>query len=230
MKGVVALAATIARTAILYFLLIFAIRLMGKRQIGDMQPGELVITILISEIAAVPIQDLTQPVLTGVVAVFTLIFLEIAISVLTMKVLPLRKFFYGDSCIIIKNGVLDQKMLKKLRVTGPDLLEVLRNQNVFNLKDVAYAILETNGQLSVLLKPEKQEATVENLQGTAPSDSLPSIVISDGKFIKENLLEIDKTKTEVTGLLREKSINVRDVFIMLCDQNGNFDIIRKDEK
>lgn len=224
------MAATIARTAILYFLLIFAIRLMGKRQIGDMQPGELVITILISEIAAVPIQDLTQPVLTGVVAVFTLIFLEIAISVLTMKALPLRKFFYGDSCIIIKNGVLDQKMLKKLRVTGPDLLEVLRNQNVFNLKDVAYAILETNGQLSVLLKPEKQEATVENLQGTIPSDNMPSIIISDGKFIKENLCEIDKSKTEVAELLKKNSIKLKDIFIMMCDENGNFDIIRRDEK
>ena len=224
------MAATIVRTAILYFLLIFAIRLMGKRQIGDMQPGELVITILISEIAAVPIQDLTQPVLTGVVAVFTLIFLEIAISVLTMKALPLRKFFYGDSCIIIKNGVLDQKMLKKLRVTGPDLLEVLRNQNVFNLEDVAYAILETNGQLSVLLKPEKQNVTLENFSGKKPDDNLPSIVISDGKFIKENLLEINKTKSEISKLLTSKSIAVKDIFMMLCDSEGNFDIIRKGEK
>ena len=224
------MAATIVRTAILYFLLIFAIRLMGKRQIGDMQPGELVITILISEIAAVPIQDLTQPVLTGVVAVFTLIFLEIAISVLTMKALPLRKFFYGDSCIIIKNGVLDQKMLKKLRVTGPDLLEVLRNQNVFSLKDVAYAILETNGQLSVLLKPEKQNVTLENFSGKQPADSLPSIVISDGKFIKENLLEINKTKGEISKLLTGKSIAVKDIFMMLCDSEGNFNIIRKEEK
>ena len=224
------MAATIVRTGILYFLLIFAIRLMGKRQIGDMQPGELVITILISEIAAVPIQDLTQPVLTGVIAVFTLIFLEIAVSVLTMKVLPLRRFFYGDSCIIIKNGVLDQKMLKKLRVTGPDLLEVLRNQNIFDIDDVAYAILETNGQLSVLLKPEKQNVTFENLSGKAPKDSLPSIVISDGKFIKENLLEINTTKSEITKILKKKSIAVKDIFIMMCDSNGNLNVIRKEEK
>ena len=224
------MAATIVRTGILYFLLIFAIRLMGKRQIGDMQPGELVITILISEIAAVPIQDLTQPVLTGVVAVFTLVFLEIAVSVLTMKVLPLRRFFYGDSCIIIKNGVLDQKMLKKLRVTGPDLLEVLRNKNVFDIDDVAYAILETNGQLSVLLKPEKQNVAFENLSGKVPKDSLPSIIISDGKFIKENLLEIDTTKSKITKILKKKSIAIKDIFIMMCDSNGNFDIIRKEEK
>lgn len=224
------MAATIVRTGILYFLLIFAIRLMGKRQIGDMQPGELVITILISEIAAVPIQDLTQPVLTGVIAVFTLIFLEIAVSVLTMKVLPLRRFFYGDSCIIIKNGVLDQKMLKRLRVTGPDLLEVLRNQNIFDIDDVAYAILETNGQLSVLLKPEKQNVTFENLSGKAPKDSLPSIVISDGKFIKENLLEINTTKSEITKILKKKSIAVKDIFIMMCDSNGNLNVIRKEEK
>lgn len=224
------MAATIVRTAILYFLLIFAIRLMGKRQIGDMQPGELVITILISEIAAVPIQDLTQPVLTGVVAVFTLVFLEIAVSVLTMKILPLRKFFYGDSCIIIKDGILDQKMLKKLRVTGPDLLEVLRNQNVFNLEDVAFAILETNGQLSVLLKPEKQNVTLENLAGKKPDCNLPGIVISDGKFIKENFREIGKSKIDINQILKKESIALKDIFVMMCDKDENYRIIRKEEK
>ena len=146
-------------------LVIFAIRIMGKRQIGDMQPGELVITILISEIAAIPIQDLNQPVMTGVVAVFTLVFLEIAVSAITMKCLPLRRFFYGDSAIIIKDGVLDQKKLRSLRVTGPDLLEVLRGQQIFDINDVAYAILETNGNLSVMLKSGAQNVTVDDLNG-----------------------------------------------------------------
>lgn len=224
------MAATIVRTAILYFLLILAIRLMGKRQIGDMQPGELVITILISEIAAVPIQDLTQPVLTGVIAVFTLIFLEITVSILAMKVLPLRRFFYGDSAIIIKNGVLDQKMLKKLRITGPDLIEVLRNQNVFDIDDVAYAILETNGQLSVLLKPEKQPVAIEHLSGEPATSSFPSVIISDGKIIKESLKEINTTKAQINKILKSEAVSVKNIFVMVCDDKLNYHIIRKEPK
>lgn len=221
---------TIVRTFILYFLLILAIRIMGKRQIGDMQPGELVITILISEIAAVPIQDLTQPVMTGVVAVLTLAFLEISVSVLTMKFLRLRRFFYGDSAIIIKDGVLDQKKLKQLRVTGPDLIEVLRNQEVFDINDVAYAILETNGQLSVLLKPEKQNATVSNLKGYISSASCPGLVISDGKFIKETFKEIGLKKSSIDKVLKKEAISVKDIFIMTCDKEMNYNIIKKENK
>lgn len=219
---------TVVRTFILYFLLILAIRVMGKRQIGDMQPGELVITILISEIAAVPIQDLTQPVMTGVVAVLTLVFLEITVSVLTMKFLPLRRFFYGDSAIIIKDGVLDQKKLKQLRVTGPDLIEVLRNQEVFDINDVAYAILETNGKLSVLLKPDRQNATVADLNGSAPVASCPGLVISDGRFIKENFKEIGLKRKDVEKTLNKEKIAVKDIFIMTCDKEMNYNIIKKE--
>lgn len=220
---------TVVRTFILYFLLILAIRIMGKRQIGDMQPGELVITILISEIAAVPIQDLTQPVMTGVVAVLTLVFLEISVSVLTMKFLPLRRFFYGDSAIIIKDGVLDQRKLKQLRVTGPDLIEVLRNQEVFDITDVAYAILETNGQLSVLLKPEKQNATVSDLKGVTAVAACPGLVISDGKFVKENFKEIGLNKSQVDNVLKKEKIKLKDIFIMTCDNKMNYNIIKKEK-
>ena len=220
---------TVVRTFILYFLLILAIRIMGKRQIGDMQPGELVITILISEIAAVPIQDLTQPVMTGVVAVLTLVFLEISVSVLTMKFLPLRLFFYGDSAIIIIDGVLDQRKLKQLRVTGPDLIEVLRNQEVFDISDVAYAILETNGQLSVLLKPEKQNATVSDLKGVTAVAACPGLVISDGKFVKENFKEIGLNKSQVDNVLKKEKIKLKDIFIMTCDNKMNYNIIKKEK-
>lgn len=220
---------TIMRTIVLYILVIFAIRIMGKRQIGDMQPGELVITILISEIAAIPIQDLSQPILTGVVAVFTLVFLEISVSVITMKILPLRRFFYGDSAIIIKDGVLDQKKLKSLRVTGPDLLEVLRNQEVFDISEVAYAILETNGQLSVMLKPEYRNATVNDLNGNCNDSKMPSLVISDGRFIKDSLEINCLSKKQIAKALSKENINLKDVFIMTCDKDMNYNIIRKEK-
>ncbi len=221
---------TIIRTIILYFLVIFAIRIMGKRQIGDMQPGELVITILISEIAAIPIQDLHQPLATGVIAVFTLVFMEIAVSVITMKVLPLRRFFYGDSAIIIKDGKLDQKALKRLRVTGPDLLVVLRNQQIFDISQVAYAILETNGQLSVMMKPDYQSLTVNDLKGDAQNSNYPCLVISDGHVIKSAFKLCGHTKKEIFNKLNFQNIKVKDVFLMTCDSNMNINIIKKDGK
>lgn len=219
---------TIVRTFILYFILIVAVRIMGKRQIGDMQPGELVITILISEIAAVPIQDLTQPVMTGVVAVLTLVFLEIFISVLTMKFLPLRRLFYGNSAVIIKDGILDQRKLKQLRITGADLIEVLRNQEVFDIDDVAYAILETNGQLSVLLKPDKQTATVADINGKSNAASYPGLIVSDGRIIDKAFKELGISKKSVERIVKERNIKLKDIFIMTCDKNMNYNIIKKE--
>ncbi len=221
---------TIIRTAVLYFLVITAIRVMGKRQIGDMQPGELVITILISEIAAIPIQDLNQPILTGVVAVFTLCFLEILVSVLTMKSPLLRRSFYGSAAVIINNGVVDEKRLKQLRVTVQDLLEVLRNQGVFCFSDVKYAILETNGQLSVMLKKEKQPAAVENLDGTRNESLFPCLIVNDGKINKEGLKFTKRTKDQIEQYLLKKKLEISDVLVMTCDDNGNYSVIEKEKK
>ena len=142
---------TVLRTVIMYFTIIIAIRLMGKRQIGDLQPSELVITILLSEIAAIPIEDTDAPIIYGILATVTLVILEILTSFTAMKSLNFRRIIYGRSAVIIENGTIDQKMLKKLRITVPDLMEVLRNQEVFDINEIAFAILETNGQMSVLL-------------------------------------------------------------------------------
>lgn len=201
---------------------------MGKRQIGDMQPGELVITILISEIAAIPIQDLEQPLITGVIAVLTLVFMEIAVSVVTMKILPLRRLFYGDSAIIIKNGQLDQKLLKKLRVTGPDLMVVLRNQQIFDISQVAYAILETNGQLSVMLKPEHQELTYGDFKGNEPDGNYPCLIISDGHVINSAFDNCNHSKKEILQKLDQQKIKIKDIFLMTCDSNMKFNIIKKE--
>ncbi len=214
---------TVIRTVFLYITVIFAIRLMGKRQIGDLQPSELVITILISEIAAIPIQDLNQPVLTGVVAVLTLAFLEIAVSVIAMKSISLRRLLYGDSAIIVKNGEIDQKMLKKLRVTGPDLLEVLRNQEIFDIKEVLYAILETNGQISVMLKPEYMPVT----NGNEKQTSLPCLVISDGKILKNAVKSLNLSNAEIKARVAKSGLNIKDVFIMTLDSENSMSIIKR---
>lgn len=219
---------TVLRTIVIYFTIIFSIRIMGKRQIGDLQPGELVITILISEIAALPIQDLSQPILSGVVAVLTLVFLEIFISVLAMKIYPLRRIFYGTSAVVIKDGKIDQKKLKSLRITGPDLLEVLRNREIFDITKIKLAILETNGQLSVLLKPQFQSATVNDLNNAKSPPELPNIIISDGSIIKDELNSSKLSKNSVFKILKKEKIEINDVFIMVCDDNNNYRIIKKE--
>lgn len=221
---------TVIRTCILYIIIILAMRLMGKRQIGDLQPSELVITILISEIAAIPIQDLNIPIIYGILATFTLVFLEILTSLITMKSINMRKLLYGSSSVIIKDGVIDQKMLRRLRLTIPDLMEVLRNQEIFDLEQVGYAILETNGQMSVLLKAEYQTASVNDLKGIRQSSAMPCLIISDGKFMSKAMRSLDLTKSQIKDRLSAEKIQLKDVFIMTRDKDGNETIVLKQKQ
>ena len=217
----------IVRTLILYVTVTVAIRLMGKRQIGDMQPSELVITLLISEIAAIPLQDKDQPVLNGIVAVFLLVILEIGVSVLTLKSFNLRKLLSGKSVVLIKNGTLDCQALKDVRLTTFDLIELLRGQNVFNIEDVNFAVLEANGNLSVLLKGKKQPATAEDLNIKNKPDALPLPVVSDGKIISESLDALSVTREEIIKIIKKDRLQIKDVFLMTLDRCGQYHIINK---
>lgn len=219
---------TIVRTAILYFFVILGLRIMGKRQVGDMQPGELVITILISEIAAIPIDDINKPVISGILAIFTLVVIEIIISFFTMKFIKFRRLVNGNSAVIIKDGVIDQWLLKRLRITVPDIMEVLRGQNVFDLSRVSYAILETNGSLSVLLKSPYQTAEAKDLGCNKDSSALPVLVISDGVIIEDALKLAETNKKQIFSRLREQKLKIKDVFIMTIDKNGEHLIVKKD--
>lgn len=219
---------TITRTIILYIFVTLGIRLMGKRQIGEMQPNELVVTLLISEIAAIPLQDTSQPILNGVVAIFMLVILEILISVISMKSLFMRKIMNGKSAVIIKNGVIDQQMMKSVRMTVLDLVELLRGQDVFDISTVAFAVLEVNGNLSVLLKSSEQPATAADLNVKEDKALLPLPVISDGKIIKESLEAIGTDEGAVRKML--KSDNVSDIFLMTMDRDGNHSIIKQRKK
>lgn len=217
------------RTAILYFVVTIAIRLMGKRQIGDMQPNELVVTLLISEIASIPLQDSDQPVLLGIIAIFVLVFLEIVVSVIAMKSFSVRKILNGKSVVIIKNGVIDQKAMSDVRMTVVDLIELLRGQNVFDIKDVAFAVLEVNGDLSVLLKSDAQPVTLKDIEieKNHENQALPLPVISDGKIVYESLTALQTTKEKVLKLLKQNKIELKGVFLMTLDRNGNNTIIKK---
>lgn len=218
----------IMRSALLYLFVIIGLRLMGKRQIGEMQPGELVVTLLISEMAAIPLQDISQPVLLGISSISTLVFLEVILSVVVLKFPKLHRIISGSSRIIIKNGVLNQKELKSLRITISDLVELLRDRDVYDISTVAYAIMETNGSLNVLLKGTEQPATKADL-GKKASSSLPLPVISDGIIMKDAMKELGITRRDVEKILRENKALVSEIFLLQTDKNLSYTIIKKDD-
>ncbi len=219
----------IIRTAILYVLVVFAMRIMGKRQVGDMQPSDLVVTLLISEIAAIPIQDPSNPLLIAIVSVFVLIILEIIISIISMKCGFVNTLTNGRSALVIKNGKLQQKVLRRLRITIPDLIELLRAQGIFDINEVDYAMLESNGSLSVLQKPYYQPAKTGDVCKPQEEGVYPSLVVSDGKVVRRGLYDIGKTKADVFKILNSKSLNIKEVFIMTLDSKGDSTIIKRDD-
>lgn len=220
---------TIIRTVVVYFFVTLGIRLMGKRQIGDMQPNELAVTLLISEIAAIPLQDSSQPVLNGIVAIFMLVIIEIFLSVITMKSIKFRKLMSGNSAIVVKNGVIDQKAMKKVRLTTIDLIELLRGQGVFQIENVAYAVLEVNGSLSVLQKSEHLPSEKQDIAGLKiKKAAFPLPVISDGKLIKDALISLGSSETEIKRRISPKEI--KDVFLLTLDKEGKMKVIMKENK
>ena len=218
---------SMARTLILYFFITLAVRLMGKRQIGDMQPNELVVTLLISEIAAIPLQDPARPLLDGIISIFILVVLEIIMSVLPMKSNLIRKWLSGNSVIVIKNGEIDQRAMKKVRMTVLDLIEMLRIQNVFDLSSVAFAVLEVNGNLSVLLKSSETPVTKQDIGKVKEESTLSLPVISDGKIIKESLSPLQMNQKDLQRLLKGKKKT--DIFLMTADSKNNTTIVLKEQ-
>ena len=221
---------TIIRTVIMYIFVSLGIRLMGKRQIGDMQPNELVVTLLISEIAAIPLQDTSQPILNGVIAIFILVCLEIVISVITMKSIRFRKLMSGKSIVIIKNGIVDQKAMKKVRMTVLDLIELLRGQSVFDISTVAFAVLEVNGNLSVLLNTDEQAVKNKDLNINVSKEGIQIPIICDGKVIDESLKSLNIDMNTVNKKLKSEKTNCENVFLMTMDRYDNYNIIKKEGK
>lgn len=220
----------IIRTLILYTVLTLGIRLMGKRQIGDMQPNELVVTLVISEIAAIPLQDSNQPVLNGICSIFVLVVLEISLSALAMKNMAIRRLMSGQSVIIIENGKIVQSAMKKVRMTILDLVELLRSQDVFDINDVAFAVLEVNGDLSVLLKAHKQTLTPKDIDMTPKPATLPLPVISDGKVLKETCQAFNISNKELMLYLERERVKMTDVFLMTIDKDKKYEIVRKSDE
>ncbi len=220
----------VARTLVLYFIVVISMRIMGKRQIGEMQPSELVIAIMISDLASVPMQSVDIPLIAGVVPVLTLIVTEIFMSYAGLKSRFLRRIITGEPSIIIYDGHVNEKELRKLRFNLNDLLEQLRINNTPNIADIEVAVLETNGQISIIPKKEARGVTVKDLNiKNADREQLPCMLISDGKLIKKELLRSGKKEEWLLGELKKKKTDIKNVFIASYDKNDGLFIQLKGE-
>lgn len=210
-----------SRTVILYLLLIAGIRLMGKRQVGELEPTELVLAMLLSDLAAVPMQDFGLPLLYGVVPIITLLCLTMVLSVATMRSAKLRAVLCGKPSIVVQDGKLHQREMRKVRMTVDELLEELRLQGVTDITNVKYAILETSGQLSVLLYENFQPINPNHLNLAVQSDELPVVVINDGRVMDQNLTWLGYERKWLSEQLRQRKLSSpADVFLLTADHNG----------
>lgn len=217
------------RTFILYITIVAALRLMGKRQIGELEPSELVVTILISELAAIPMQDVTVPLFAGVVPIATLISIEILISFLCLKSRRIRRVFNGRAAVIIRSGRLDRKKMRDLRLTTDEVMETLRQNNIASPDDVKYAVIEPSGQLSYVLKPQKQPVTAEMLNLSPQDSGLPLIVVNDGKPVLGNLRQLNLEIADIEKRVKKANVpSISEVFLMTLDDCGNQFIQRKE--
>ena len=190
------------RTILLYFIIMLGLRLMGKRQIGELEPTELVLTMLISDLAAVPMQDFGIPLLNGVVPIVTLLALSMLLSYGCMRSIRLRRLVCGSPTTLIKDGQLQQAAMRANRFTLDELIEALRSQGVTDLTTVKYAILETDGTLNVILTSTERPVTAGQLRCAEPETGYPYILISDGTVLRENLHKCGKTEEWLRGLTR----------------------------
>lgn len=220
------------RSIILYFLVIVLYRLMGKRQIGEMQPGELVLAIMISDIASVPMQATEVPLLSGVVPILALMCMEVFLSFAAQKSERIRKIISGEPSLVILNGEIMVAEMRRLRFNLDDLFEQLRNQGYFDIGDVAVAVLETNGILSVLPKSEKQTVTREDMQISDKATGQSCPVIKDGITDAEALRRIGRSEKWLESKLRERSIRTpKQVFLLCADtEKITFVQLKKEKK
>ncbi|MDD6276195.1 MAG: DUF421 domain-containing protein [Clostridia bacterium] len=220
---------TLARALILYVLVYICMRVMGKRQIGELQPTELVITLMLSEIAAIPMQDNDIPLGNSIVAVLLLAGFEIVNSMISLKSAKMRSLLQGNSLVVIRDGVIDQKQLRRLRFSVDDLLDQLRQKDVFDISDVRYAIIETNGQLSVMLKPGKETVKAEDIGAQKNVKGLLCMVVNDGKILKRACKECCLSEERINEIAKEHSVKLDEILFMLADNLGNVTIVKKEE-
>lgn len=215
------------RTILLYIVILASVRLMGKRQISELQTSELVVTLLISDIAAIPMQNTGQPLASGFIPIGVLVMCEIAVSVFMLKSGKFRRLVCGKPIVLIQNGQVDQKEMSRLRLSIEDLFEELREKDVFSIRDVEWAIMETNGKMSIVKKPDADTPTNRLLGLSPPDTGMEVVVISDGEFSDASLQLCGKNRIWAQSVLEKMGLSAGEVFIMTADMQGGYAVIPK---
>lgn len=218
------------RTILLYLVLIFSVRLMGKRQVGEMEPAEFVVTMLIANLAAIPMQDGAIPLYSGLVPILTVLGVELALSGIVFTSVRFRRFLCGKPVILIDNGKLDVQSLRRTRVTLDELSRQLREKDILSFTAVQYAILETDGQVSVFPYPREQPASARDAGIRVKSQFLPITIIEDGFLSMENLKTAQKDEAWLRKQLHAHNAQVKDTLLLTWEGNGKVLWVGKEEK
>ena len=225
------MAIVILRTAIIYFALLLAMRLMGKRQLGEMELSEFVVASLIADLAAHPLQDMGIPMVNGLVPIFTLLCFEILIAGVSLKSIRLRTLLFGRPSVLVTRGVVDQREMHRNRFTVDELMQELRSQGLFDLSQVEYAILETDGRLNVIPFPAAQPPTAAQLGVAVPDGGSALIVVSEGRVIGANLKRLGLDRDWLLSELKGKGVeSPKDVYLMTVNHGGQSYLAEKEKK
>lgn len=208
---------TFIRVIILYILVLIDMRLMGKREIGQMQPFELVIAIMIADLASIPMADIGVPLFNGIIPIIALLLLQLLISIINLKSIKLREIMCGKPSILIFRGKINEEILKKEKFTINELQERLREKDVFNLGDVEYAILETSGDVTVIKKPEKRDVIPEDLGIIPEYEGIPYDLVIDGIIMNDNLKAIGRDYNWLKNETQKFNIKPEDALIITFD-------------
>ena len=221
---------TFVRTIIMYFFVVLTLRVLGKRQIGELEPSELVVTIVISEVAALPIQEPSQPILTSLIAISLLVILEIILSFSAYHNFWTRKVFFGTPSVFYEKGKINQKEMKKQRFTLHDLMETIRNTGATNLSEVDYVIMETNGNVSVIPNPQYRPATTKEMGIDVEPNKISYVIIDNGHINEHNLKLLGYNHEWLERQIKKKNIKkTSDVYCMTADAEGTIVLIPSDK-
>lgn len=208
------------RTLFLFFALLLMLRLMGKRQIGQLQPYEFSLTLIAADLVTSPISDINTPLLWGIIPIYVLLLFGLILSFISLKSNIARKFICGSPRVLIDNGVILEKSLHAVRYTLSDLLEQLRSKDIFDVSQVHYAILETNGQISVILKENNRQVTVEDLNINSKQSQPCTALVLDGKISKENLDVARVTEKQLKKWIKTLGFkSEQDIFVLTYDKS-----------
>lgn len=220
---------TLIRAVIIYITVILAVRIMGKRQIGELKPHELVVTVLVSQVASIPLEDNSMPLANMFIPILIFVSFEILASAISMKSLSFRNLLQGRPIFVIKNGKLDEKQMKRLRFTMDDLVDAIRQKDVFDISTVQDAVIETNGTVSVLQKSEYAPVTPHQLSLSVEEESTPISVVIDGKPVTEYFSEEKIRNSEIELIVSSTQKDISKIMLLTIDDNGNTFIIPKKE-